>query len=496
MFLAKGEADPNLYKTPPKELADHPISHGRTTVGMMTAESPRFPTQESSGNHGLERDLHKMQLQYEPTKGSYGGPENSYLIYGPTREQLYRLSHKYGQESFIYSAGGKHELIYSNGPNQGKFHKSLPLVRFSKQPPDDYYTHLPGRGYVTLHFGDELHDSPVKNTTPLSHLEPPRPEVMNKSEITQLIASHLKKALEQREPWAGSYEWHEGHTAHHHQSPGNGVILNPTEFRNLLPLAKAAYGEPETTGASHANNDQVALKGVSTYHKFAQPYGSVNPSQPSDLKYYPMQGTGPHVDKLVKDNGYQVYYMGGKHGKADLANRNYNTGHLAIWDPNAESGGSFGHQDYTDQWRKIHELAHATTLKPLNDIYGEGRRMGGLGKQRTAREAKRAVHWEWLAAHKQRELAQQIGVHIPDQDFHRELNTVMHDAVHRAVTGRFTEPSDEGFVPHPHKVPLEHALGMVDEHARAMGLQSDHDTLKKFAKDLSGVLQAALSRSR
>jgi hypothetical protein len=54
--------------------------------------------------------------------------------------------------------------------------------------------------------------------------------------------------------------------------------------------------------------------------------------------------------------------------------------------------------------------------------------------------------------------------------FNREYNTVMHDAAHRAVTGKFTEPSEEGFVPHSHAVPLETSLGLVREAARNLGL--------------------------
>lgn len=490
MVLIKAEADSHLYKTPPKGLADHPIAAGGTTVGMMTADAPRYPQQESTGNQGLEQDLHGMGLQFEKTHGSYGGKENSFLVYGPTREQMYRLAHKHGQESFIYSQDGKNELTYSNGPNAGKYHPGLPLMRFSQEAPDDYYTHIPGRGYLTLHFDlDKLKDSPVKYTMPAAQKVP---EAMTKAEIAAILARNLRKALEpKKEQWAGSYEWHEGHTSHHHRSPGGGVLLTGDEARKLFPLAKADYGEaPTADEPGHATNDQAAKAGVSTYAKFAQPYGTVNKGQSSNLKFYPMEGQKVGADKLVKDHGYQVYYAGGKHGKADLAGKNYNTKHLMIWDPSADSGASFGHQDYTDNWRKLHELSHALTYPQLNETYGEGRRMGALGKQRTAREAKRAVHWEWLAAHKQRELGKQIGINIPDEDFNRELNTVMHDAVHRAVTGKFTEPSEEGFTPHPHKVPLETALGMVDEHARQMGLQSDHDVIRKaLAETLKNVLK-------
>jgi hypothetical protein len=491
MRLEKGEGgvDPHLFKNPPPGISDHPLFRGGTTVGLMTADAPRFQAEEASGNEGLETHLRKLGLRFEPTHGSYGGPERSYFIYGPSREQMYGLGKKFGQEAVIYSQDGRHELMYTHGPNAGKYHASLPLVRYSQHQPDDYYTHVPSHGgYLTLHFdSDHLHDSPVKHSLPLAQQTPVDDHpLVNKAEVRRQLAVALRKSMG-RMPHPHSYPWHEAHTGHHQRSVSHGVLLTADEVSKLFPLAKDE--EKFAAPKPHPTNDQAAGAGVSTYAKYAAPYGTLDKTKPANLKFYPMGGREQDADRLLKQHGVTAYYMGGKHGKPDLANRNYNTGHVAIWAPEAGSGGDFGDEGYTAAWRKLHELAHLQTLPQLNEIYGEGRRMGGLGKQRTAREAKRAVHWEWLAAHKQRELAKQAGVHISDEDFNRELNTVMHDAVHRAVTGKFTEPSDEGFVPHAHKVPLETALGMVDESARSMGLATDHDVLRKFTQALLSTLQ-------
>jgi hypothetical protein len=262
-----------------------------------------------------------------------------------------------------------------------------------------------------------------------------------------------------------AYEWHDGHTQHYEQ------------------LAKAdPSSHPHTDGAipnQHPTNEQAAPKGVATYPEFAKPYGAVSPGKKTDLFHYDYRPIAHKVDAAVKHHGYQVYTAGGKYGKPDLAHKNYNTGHLMIYDPTPASGGDFGDEAYTRTWRTAHELAHALTYPEVNAKYGEGRRIGKLGTHRTPNEAKRAVEWEWMAAHKQREMAQQMGMHVPDELFHRELNTVMHDAVHRAVTGQFTDPSDEGFQPHSHKVPLEQALGMVDQHAARLGLTHPQALLAK-----------------
>lgn len=287
--------------------------------------------------------------------------------------------------------------------------------------------------------------------------------------------------------WAGAYPWHEGHHAHNFRAPGPGVVVPASyfeaELRKDVPTHPhtAAHGMPPQ---AKLEDSSAAAGGTKNYGRFAAPYGTVDKTAPSNLKYYPLEGKHTAADALVQHHGYQTYYAGGAHGRPDLASRNYTTGHLMVYDPASDSGWENG---YTDAWRKTHELAHALTLNDLNAKYGEGRRLGSLGKQRTAREAKRAVEWEWLAAHKQRDLAGHLGAHITDDDFHRELNTVMHDAVHRAVTGKFTDPQREGFRPHAHKVPLDTALGMVDEAAGQLGLAGEHDLLRKSGRDSTNL---------
>ena len=216
-------------------------------------------------------------------------------------------------------------------------------------------------------------------------------------------------------------------------------------------------------------------------------------AKPSNLKFYQgLENYGDKVNNLVQQHGYKSYYAGGKHGKPDLANKNYHTKNLMIYDPTSGSGGDLGHESYTDAWRKTHELAHGLTHNAVNQIYGEGKRMGKLG-QRSPKEMKRAVHWEWLAAHKQRDLMQGLGYNMKDEDFHKELNTIMGDATHRAVTGKFTEPSEMGFVPHSHKIPLEQSLNMIDAHAKKLGLKHDDDTLtakSEFLQELEDFKKA------
>jgi hypothetical protein len=748
---------------------DHPLFNGSTTVGIVSGENPRFPSQ-MSGHEALGSQIQNMGLKGEPRDGRYGAPEKAWMIYGPSREQMYALGKQFGQESVVYSSGGQHELMYTNGPNAGRYHPALDHEFFTKEP-EDYYTNMPELGgYLRLNFdwntlnpsnlapeastgalgdraqhemsldkaigsrkywqtmydikipyfgtperkqwdqaykkalvdtfanGDHKRLVPVK--VPLSQLsgshfvgsfhvgrnadrrpmyqrmaasgDPLPPGVFRRNgsgwtvidgnnraealkaaghthfhgyelvdsspvkktefdelydlameldepvhtveDVRQAVLLQLKKSLMTYEqaanfakpaaPHPHAYEWHNEHTDHHLHVAAPGVVLRDgsgelvkadmvcgvckrfrsthtyREDKNKLigtvggehefkthsqvrsekrearfqatvdrmreeqglkksddraclvcghPRSKhtmrdsdfepdliwtckvdgcksekhdfkpkyelkgkpdldddglrKAVGDahPHMDGSKPPQNDQAAGVGVSTYAKYALPYGSLQSEQATDLHHYPYHSKNGDIDKLVADHGYNTYYAGGKYGRPDLANRNYNTKHLMIYDPSPGSGGDFGVEAYTDAWRKIHELSHALTYPDLNKIYGEGRRIGKLGHHRTLNEALRAVHWEWLAAHKQRELSERIGVHVSDHVFHKELNTVMHDAIHRAVTGKFTEPSGEGFKPHEHKVPLETALGMVRESAHNLGITGMHDLMKNEA---------------
>ena len=295
------------------------------------------------------------------------------------------------------------------------------------------------------------------------------------NEAATSTAANIPNATQMRAAWKShphAYEWHDGHSDHHRLAP------NLEAIQKSFGLWKADGAHPHMDAPP--KNDQAAGVGASTYAKFAGPYGEVKGSAtPSDLTHYNYHGKLPEIEALVKKHGFKTYFAGGKYGKPDLQARNYNNGHLMVYDPTPQSGGDFGDHQYTNAWRQIHELSHALVYPELNSIYGEGRRIGKLGTHRTPNEAMRAVHWEWLAAHKQRDLSAKLGIHVPDETFHKELNTVMHDAVHRAVTGQFTEPAGEGFVPHSHKVPLHIALDTVRNEAQAMGIQHPHGLAKR-----------------
>jgi hypothetical protein len=300
-------------------------------------------------------------------------------------------------------------------------------------------------------------------------------EIQSMSEMSK--SERLREIIRSRRssftPHPHAYEWHDGHTSHHSS------------------IMKGDLADIEDKGKAfeHSANEQVATVGVPTYQEYAKHFGHIDKNATPHQSNYDYRNVTAGVNDLLKRHGYQVYIAGGKHGKPDLGSRNYDTSHLMIYDPTPDSGGDQGDEAQTKNWRIVHELAHALTREQLNnteipgfagEVYGERPRMGRLGKQRPLRDAMRAVHWEALAAAKQRELSKDLGLNISDSQFAQEMNTVLHDAAHRAVTGRFSEPRKEGFHPSDKMPSLDHTLGLVRQAAEQMGIRGlDELAVKK-----------------
>ncbi len=161
-----------------------------------------------------------------------------------------------------------------------------------------------------------------------------------------------------------------------------------------------------------------------------------------------------------------------------LGKNGYENGKLWLYDPRI-GAGSFYDTEYTRAWRITHELGHALTEPLLQSRYGDSRRYGRLGqtldvargvlgKQRqvterplTLMEAQRAVEWEDAAFRAQREVLKQLGVAISDEDFAREYNVNLSDAVYRVLSGNFGDPALSGFVPKDSAQPMKDVLGLL-----------------------------------
>jgi hypothetical protein len=126
----------------------------------------------------LGQDLKNMGLRHEATEGKYGSPEKSYVVYGPTKDQMLQLANRYGQDSFVHMLNGHKtaKIHYSDlaEDEQGQSLKDThrpttgTYAFHSSNQPDDYYTHLPGKGYLRLNFD---WDKPAQSDKPVTKAE-------------------------------------------------------------------------------------------------------------------------------------------------------------------------------------------------------------------------------------------------------------------------------------------------------------------------------------
>lgn len=71
----------------------------------------------------------------------------------------------------------------------------------------------------------------------------------------------------------------------------------------------------------------------------------------------------------------------------------------------------------------------------------------------------------------------EIGLPMKPEEYNRDWNTTVGDAGFRAVTGQFTSPSEEGFVPHDERISPSYAMNAITNRADELGLDMD-ETLR------------------
>lgn len=176
----------------PEALKSHPIFAGPDPVGFISADSPVVEPQVRGGTQALSKELDRMGLKYEATNGKYGNPESSFIVYGPTREQMMDLGTRFGQEGVIHTNRGDHQLIYTNGEKKGKYLMGKPGGELFTEAPPDYYTRIPNKGYLRLHFD---HNNLMDEKTTKSELHMAKDLEVN--EIRQMLAKSIQDKIDE-----------------------------------------------------------------------------------------------------------------------------------------------------------------------------------------------------------------------------------------------------------------------------------------------------------
>jgi hypothetical protein len=142
-----------------EQVQAHPAIAGGHVI-LMSGEAPAFPEAATfQGNDAMQQSLENQGLEYEPTRGKYGKPENSFIVHvnDPSHiEAALGMAKRFGQESVVYSTGGKHQLVWTNGPHEGQATQPSEGHDFYDAEPEDNYTMIPGpngepHGFMAYH---------------------------------------------------------------------------------------------------------------------------------------------------------------------------------------------------------------------------------------------------------------------------------------------------------------------------------------------------------
>jgi len=134
------------------------------TLGILTAQNPggvrSTPAENKEANKNLMGDLITSNYGVIPIEGSYGGPENSFLIPNMTKADAIELGIKYGQEAVIWGLKVSEKnsepffrFEYIEGDTTVQT-RDVSLGSSSAQEREDFYSAKKGRKFWIPFFDD------------------------------------------------------------------------------------------------------------------------------------------------------------------------------------------------------------------------------------------------------------------------------------------------------------------------------------------------------
>jgi hypothetical protein len=212
---------------------------------LFSAENPMHPQKNE-----LKMD-HKQTLAHlknkgfnaHEVKGHYGAPETSIMVNNVNPKQaehLHGIASKLGQDSSIYSNGGKHEMRYHHGENAGKKVHGEGTV-WHKEKPADFYTTLPNGKHFThnFDFGKSLNKSEdTKKELDEKSLKDIQKETAEKW-CDRAVEAYKRAIAEKSVKWLmDAIEF--GHEAIEHSSLGEDLVVFEKIRAKIMPIHKEA----------------------------------------------------------------------------------------------------------------------------------------------------------------------------------------------------------------------------------------------------------------
>ena len=177
------------------------------TVGILTAQNPGgqpgTPAENREANKSLMADLVGSNYGVIPIEGSYGGPENSFLVPNITREDAVGLGIKYGQEAVIWGQKASQEGVepyftfeYIAGDKTIQT-RDVSLGGTEIQDREDFYSSKKGRKFYIPFFDDAYEGAkPSDGGRKISFQSEELPEEPRIESLVHKINGHVKLSLE------------------------------------------------------------------------------------------------------------------------------------------------------------------------------------------------------------------------------------------------------------------------------------------------------------
>tara|TARA_R110000796_G_scaffold122763_1_gene237109 strand:+ start:554 stop:1306 length:753 start_codon:yes stop_codon:yes gene_type:complete len=179
-----------------------------STLGILTAQNPGGQAGSSEDNRkanaNLMADLMDANYGAIPIEGSYGGPEDSFLIPNITRDDIASLGIKYGQEAVIWGSKTTEEVgepyftfEYIEGDKTIQT-RDVSLGGSEVQGKEDFYSSKKGRKFYIPFFDDAYEGAkPSDGGRAISLEERQLPNNHRVVELADKINNHVKLSLEE-----------------------------------------------------------------------------------------------------------------------------------------------------------------------------------------------------------------------------------------------------------------------------------------------------------
>jgi hypothetical protein len=266
---------------------------------IFSVQNPMHKPAERAPSHEMMIERLKSQGENAHSMiGKYRLPEKSIIVFNPkSPADIKRIAKVLGQDSIIYSSGGKNALIYVNGDKEGQVEYGAG-TKFHEKKPNDFYSVLPDGTVFTHEIGN------LKKTEKL------------------FKASEIKLNPEHGKLIAGAYEKMQHNPDDPKVKEAYGALINETkkQFKEMLDsgfkFSKMKSDQPNPYKTSKDVHEDIERNKHLWFFPTEQGFGQEGQSQshpmlqPTEFQIEGKPLLANDLFRIVHD--YRGHHLGGK----------------------------------------------------------------------------------------------------------------------------------------------------------------------------------------